>query len=252
MDYPFVHKEHRVYKNTTLHSVVVSFDFGKRGRDFFDEAFYDKLDAYMMQNFSLKVDHNLFDKGIRISNNKNGAVLMFFNGVLILSIDKSKYVSFEDSAMPQIHKLHEFVGQVLREQSLRGANIRKLNIWQLRDIKKGEEDKLIHDVMGHVFSDDLLSSSARKPLTEDEKGVLLDKFIWKEGTETVTVRLAFVKVKGIDNAYNLVLDLDLGIAPKDGLPLASLPGTLRERNGVLFDAYHWCVRDEIIKQMEEA
>jgi hypothetical protein len=68
----------------------------------------------------------------------------------------------------------------------------------------------------------------------------------------VTARIAFVKVNGKNDAYNLVLDTSIDITPENGLQLKGLTELLKERNNILFNAYHWCVREEVIKQMEEA
>ncbi|MBQ9356020.1 MAG: hypothetical protein IJT98_01840 [Prevotella sp.] len=252
MAYPFPVKEHRIYKNTTLNSVLVSFDYRHREKSFFDKEFYSRLDAYTSRNFSLTVEHSLSDKAFQIRNDKNGAVLLFFNGALLLAIDKDKYVSFNESAVSQIHKMKEFVSDVLCDKRVKRANIRKLNIWQVQDVEK-DADKVRDNIVSHVFSDELLSSYAEQPVGADEKGVF-KKYVWSEEdlSEKVTLRLAFVKVNGADNAYNLVMDTDLEIMPPGGLPLVGLTELLKERNHVLFNAYHWCVRNEVIKQMEEA
>lgn len=252
MAYPFPAKEHRIYKNTTLNSVFVSLDYRHRENSFFDKDFYSRLDAYTSKNFSLEVDHQLFDKAFQIRNDKNGAVLMFFNGILLLAIDKDRYVSFNDSAISQIHKMKGFVSDVLCEERVKRANIRKLNIWQVQDVKN-DASKILGDMVNHIFSKDLLASNAEQNVDADEKGII-KKYVWEEEelNEKVTVRIAFVKVSGKDDAYNLVLDTDLEIMPERGLPLNGLTELLKERNCVLFNAYHWCVREEVIKQMEEA
>ncbi len=252
MAYPFPAKEHRIYKNTTLNSVIVSLDYRHRENSFFDKDFYSRLDAYTSKNFSLIVDHQLFDKAFQIRNDKNGAVLMFFNGTLLFAIDKNRYVSFNDSAISQIHKMKGFVSDVLCEERVRRANIRKLNIWQVQDVKN-DTGKILDEMMTHIFTDVLISSDAEQLVDPEENGVI-KKYVWKEEerNEKVTVRIAFVKVNGKDDAYNLVLDTDLEIMPENGLTLDGLTELLKERNSVLFNAYHWCVREEVIKQMEEA
>ena len=252
MAYPFPVKEHRIYKNTTLSGVFVSLDYRHRENSFFDKEFYSRLDAYTSKNFSLTVDHQLFDKAFQIRNDKNGAVLMFFNGTLLLGLDKDRYVSFNDSAISQIHKMKLFVSDVLCEERVKRANIRKLNIWQVQDVKN-DAGKILGDMMTHIFSDALLTSKAEQHIEADEKGVIR-KYVWEEEelNEKVTVRIAFVKVNGKADAYNLVFDTDLEIMPERGLTLEGLTELLKERNSVLFNAYHWCVREEVIKQMQEA
>ncbi|UKK59641.1 hypothetical protein L6470_01090 [Prevotella communis] len=252
MAYPFPVKEHRIYKNTTLSGVFVSLDYRHRENSFFDKEFYSRLDAYTSKNFSLTVDHQLFDKAFQIRNDKNGAVLMFFNGTLLLGLDKDRYVSFNDSAISQIHKMKLFVSDVLCEERVKRANIRKLNIWQVQDVKN-DPNRILRDMMTHIFSDALLDSDAEQHIEAEEKGVI-KKYVWEEEelNEKVTVRIAFVKVNGKEDAYNLVFDTDLEIMPERGLTLEGLTELLKERNSVLFNAYHWCVREEVIKQMEEA
>ena len=252
MAYPFPVKEHRIYKNTTLDRVLVLFDYWHRENSFFNDDFFFRLDDYTSKNFSLKVDHQLYDRAFQIRNDKNGAVLMFFNGILLLEIDKDKYVSFDDSAIPQIHKMKDFVKNVLCDERVKRVNIRKLNIWQVQVVEKDATE--IRDlIINHIFSDALLTSDAEQPVDAEEKGVF-KKFVWKEEdlNETITMRLAFVKVNGKDDAYNLALDTDLEIMPEGGLQLEGLVERLKERNRVLFNAYHWCVREEVIKQIEEA
>ena len=252
MAYPFPAKEHRIYKNTTLNNVIVSFDYRHRENSFFDKEFYSRLDAYTSKNFSLTVDHQLYNKAFQIRNDKNGVALMFFNGALLSVIDKDRYVSFNDSAISQIQKMKEFVKNVLCEERVGRANIRKLNIWQVQDVDSDAE-KVRDNIMSHVFSDSLLTSDAELPIGADDKGIYR-KYAWEEReyNEKVTLRLAFVKVNGRDDAYNLVLDTDLEIMPEEGLTLDGLTDLLKERNNILFNAYHWCVRKEVIEQMEEA
>ena len=251
MAYPFPAKEYRIYKNTTLNSVVVSFDYRQREKSFFDEDFYSRLDVYTTKNFSLKVEHQLHERAFQIRNDKNGAVLMFFNGVLLLGVDREKYVSFNESAISQIHKMKDFVKEVLCEDRIKRVNIRKLNIWQIQDVD--DVDRVRDNIVSHIFSEALLNSDADIPIGPEEKGVFR-KLKWEEPdlNENVTLRLAFVKVNGKENAYNLVLDTDLEIMPEGGLKLEGLTDYLKGRNKVLFNAYHWCVRKEVIEQMEEA
>jgi uncharacterized protein (TIGR04255 family) len=252
MAYPFPAKEHCIYKNTTLNSVLVSFDYGRREESFFNEEFYSKLDAYTSKNFSLTVDHQLFDKPFQIRNDKNGTALIFFNGIMLSVVDKDRYVSFNDSAISQIHKMKEFVAEVLGDEKVNAASIRKLNIWQVQDVGN-DVDKVCENIMRHIFSSALLTSDAGQPIGGDEKGIY-KKYVWDGNTpdEKVTARIAFVKVNGKNDAYNLVLDTSIDITPENGLQLKGLTELLKERNNILFNAYHWCVREEVIKQMEEA
>ena len=252
MAYPFPAKEHRIYKNTTLNSVLVSFTYLHREKSFFNEEFYSRLDAYTSKNFSLTVEHNLFDKAFQIRNDKNGVALIFYNGVLLLAIDKDRYVSFNDSAVSQIHKMKDFVMDVLGDEKIERVCIRKLNIWQIKDVKK-DVNVVRDNIVNLIFTDELLTSDAAQPTSDGEQGVF-KKFIWSEEdlNEKVTMRLAFVKVNGTDDAFNLVLDTELEIMQQGGVRLEGLTELLKERNQVLFNAYHWCVRNEVIKQMEEA
>lgn len=251
MAYPFEPVEPRVYKHTTLNSVLIAMEYGKRERAFFDPAFYRRLDDYTEKKFSLKVNHDLDKRGIQIRNDKNGVALLFVNGVLMANIDRDHYVSFSDSALSQINKLKDFVSDVLNEDKVKCANIRKLNLWQVQDVKPDMVEKVRTEMMTQVFSEAFIKSDAHQKLASEEKGVLFDKYAWSEGDETVTVRLAFVPVNGKAGAFNLVMDMDLEIQPADGLPLDGLAEFMRQRNGILFNAFHWCVNKNIIKQMQE-
>lgn len=249
MAFPFQTIPHRIYKNTTLQNVVITFEYGKKESAFYNEEFYMRFDDFMKRRFGLIVKHTLVEQPFQIKNNKFDSVFYFENGKVMVFIPRKDYVSFEDTAIPHVHRLKEFLKEVVNLSHLQNFSIRKINIWQVVDVENDPQEYL-KNLKIHIFSEAFLNSTDTVRCSAEEENILFRKLSWSESDKVVTLRTAFVPTD-VSKSYNLVLDSEVYEKNEEGIALEGLIDCLKRRNEDLFNAYHWCVNKQIIKQMEE-
>ena len=240
---------HRIYKNTTLQNVVITFCLNPQGPDYYNASFYERLDKFTTDKFSLKVDHTLPDKPFQIHNSKLHSTFIFANGMVVTVLPREGYVSFQDTAMPQIRRMREYVQEVLSEDSVKRIYLRKLNVWQLVDVK-GDPNDVLDKLKPVLFSKALLSDTNHVAYDEAEQKVLFGKLGWEDGNEQLTIRTAFVPVKDQKASFNIVLDIEVLISETEGVALDGLSSKILEWNQHLFNAFQWSLNETVIKRME--
>ncbi|GEM_PF-6267807 len=240
---------HRIYKNTTLQNVVVTLDYGSRPSSFYDEDYGKRLNKFTTDKFSLTLKHGLPDQPFRVNNAKLGSSFIFTNGLVIAIMPRDRYVSFEDTALPMVRRMKEYVQEVIGDDRVLRVMIRKLNIWQVVDMKD-EPDAYLNTLKPVVFSDAFLNATNHAPYQKDEEGVLFEKLGWSESGVSLTVRSAFVKVPNKEAVYNLVLDLEVISGDEKFTKSDGMLRNMKDLNQYMFDAFLWCLNDDMIKQME--
>ena len=240
---------HRIYKNTTLQNVVVTLDYGSRPSSFYGEDYGKRMNKFTTDKFSLTVKHGLPERSFRVNNAKMGSSFIFTNGLVMAIMPRERYVSFEDTALPMVRRMKEYVQEVIGDDLVRQVMIRKLNIWQVVDMKEAPESYL-KTLKPVVFSDAFLKATNHIAYQKEEEDVLFEKLGWKESDIELTIRAAFVKVPGKETVYNLVLDLEIISDGERFTKTKDMLHSMKELNQSLFDAFLWSLNDDMIKQME--
>lgn len=250
MAWPFTEENnHRIYKNTTLQNVVIVFELEPQGTEFYNDSFYERLDKFTTDKFSLKVEHALFDNPFQIHNAKLHSFFQFANGMVAVILPREGYVSFEDTAMPQIRRMREYVNEVLLEQCVKRVHIRKLNIWQIVEIKE-DPQIVLNRLKPEIFSESFLTATNHLSYEPNEQNILFEKMGWTEGNENIIARAAYVPVKDRNAAFNIVLDIETSIGDQDAIVLEGMSTKLLNWNRHMFNVFQWSLNHETIKRME--
>lgn len=249
MGFPFEKIPHKVYKSSTLQNVLVTFWYDSLQNEEFNDAFYERLDAFTMGKFGLHVKLKFPDSVLQILNNKNKTRLVFGRDKVYVIMDCDGYVSFDDSAFPQAYHLKDFLKDVMLKKEAIRMSIRKINIWSV----DASMDEIVDEakIRRQIFSNAFLTCTDTAEMNVQEKQKMMDKFYWNDKDQTVRLQTAFIPVDEKSKIFNMVMDTEAVAEQARGISLSEMPNVLRDLNDTMFDAFNWAVNEEIIKKMEE-
>lgn len=249
MGFPFKKTPHKVYKSSTLQNVLVTFCYAPLQSEDFNDAFYERLDAFTMGKFGLQVERKFPQSALQILNNKNKTRLVFGRDKVYVILDCDGYVSFDDSAFPQAYHLKDFLKDVMLKKEAIRMSIRKINIWSVDASmdEKVDEEK----IRKQIFSNEFLTCTDKAGMDVQEEQKLMDKFCWKDKEQTVLLRTAFIPIDKTSKKFNMVMDTEAVTEQARNISLNEMPNVLRALNDTMFDAFNWAVNKEIINKMEE-
>lgn len=245
---PFGSATYRQFQNTFLASVMVGMNYPKvKG----DDSQKEKWGSFTRSLFSVEPLEGIFQGPIVINRSDNKLVYIFDADQARVLISGDGYQSFADSVISHAYKLKQFVLDVVGCDHPSQVSIRKIDIFQI------ETDKGMAPAEGavrrHFFSPDYVSYHNQIAELDDEEkrvpGML--KHQWSENDYLFTMRSAFVKVPKTENVYRLILDIDEQYTPKEGINFEKLDEELKKMNMDLFNAFIWCVSDNVISIMEK-
>ena len=257
MTLPFNKLEHhKVYKNTFLQCVYVILEYSCKSDNFFDDAFYDRLERYITEQFpGMDFDANKarHSKGnLGLENKKEGLRFELHNGRIIVIVDKRRYRSFVDSVIPLIYRLVVYLKEVIKVDSLNKVIEKKINLW-LADQNKPEEKEFNFNYLEDlILSDNIKSDKGnRVDRNADEHGQqLVWKNEWTKDEVGGKINLMVSRVHIANNSKRGCLVLDSDVCDMN-VSTDNLPKTLMDANGILYDVYHWAVSERVIKMMEK-
>lgn len=244
MAYPFKPVEHCIYKNTFLKDVRVAVAFpmidDKSASIELLQAFFDKFTGATINATDFFVKKNIL-----IYSNNHEIEYRFSLNYAEAKVSTPLYSSFE-SANSYWHLLMDYM-KALNVSQIDKLIVRKYSKFTF---KSDNSDLKIKDVMNVVFSDELMNkisqSTSFKDLNSFEKA-------WSEpsddGGSTFEVIFGFKKADTTikDDHLTLVTSVQMNNGP---IGLKEFMGRIEEYNIVLFRAFHWCVKEEIINSMK--
>lgn len=244
---PFGTATYRQFETTFLASVIVGMNFPKVQDA---TSLRESWGKFTWALFSVKPMEGIFEKPIVISRSDNKLGFVFENGRAQVHISGDGYQNFADSVIPHAYKLKQFVTEVVGVKAPTQLGIRKIDVFQIEtDNKKTVDEGAVRE---HFFSADYCElQEGCVNLDEEEKKILgMKKHQWTEGNNQLTLRSAFVKAAETENRYRLILDIDEQHSPQEGVNLDKLDEILKDMNMDLFNAYMWCVSDNVTRIMK--
>lgn len=244
---PFGTAIYRQYETTFLASVIVGMDFPPVQNT---ASCKDKWEKFALALFSIEPLDGIFERTIVINRNDNKLGFIFEKNRVQVRISGDGYQNYADSVIPHAYKLKEFVTEVAGAQFSSRLGIRKIDVFQIET----DESNLVDEeaIRNHFFSPTYCGlEEGMTELDEEEKKIQgMKKHQWTDDNYKLTIRSAFVKVPNTKNRYRLILDIDEQCTPLDGVNLDKLDETLKEMNNDLFNAFVWCVSDNVINIMK--
>ena len=244
---PFGAAVYKQYKTTFLASVIVGLKYSKVQDA---ESHKEQWDVYTRTMFNIPPLGGIFQKQLMINSNDERLSYVFNDFQTMVRIAGNGYQNFADTVIPQSYKLKQFVSDVVGSNKATSLGIRKVDVFQIEaDINKiGGEDS----VRRYFFSPEFINLDKPKAeLNEEERKMSnMIKYQWTEDDNTLTVRSVFLKDKNAENKYRLILDIDGQYTPIQGFELDQMEKILKEVNMDLYNAFMWCVNDNVKIIME--
>lgn len=244
MAYPFKKVPHCVYKNTFLKDVRMAVAFPAVSpsslkveplREFFQQFI----------GADIQIEDFLRNGYINIFSTDHFIDLKFSLSYAEVKISAQKYTSFE-LAKSYWQMLYDFLAAICID-SVSKLVLRKFNALYFKAESQYYD---VQSVMDEVFCDELMALMA----DVDKEGALnsIEKTQTFEDAKTNTLLTAVFGIKKSDTSEkNDHLTLVTTVESNQGpVPVGELPTCAEQYNQILFDAFHWCVKDSIIQNMK--
>lgn len=246
MAYPFKPVEHQFYRNTFLRDVRVVVEFDNVEAKNADVA---KLQAYFNQfhGAGLKAEDFLEKERISVFSDDHNVDLGFGLNYAGVKLSIPAYSTF-DAAIPFWDMLTGYL-EALGVKMVTKLMVRKYSALYF---KSDNADYDVRDVMNEVFCEELMELIPETAGT-DKSLSSLEKTWMAKDEESGTVFNAVFGIKKSDSVgksdhLTLVTSIET-----EGEPFSKeeIIGRAKLYNKTLFDAFHWCVKKEIINEMKE-
>lgn len=242
--------KYRQFKNTFLKSVMVEFSFDSFEGD--AQVLNERFKDYVQTAFNIPAVGNLLQGEHNITKKDMSLGFHFSNGQAGVRLDGQRYLTFSETAIPQVFKLRPFFNKVIETPRLNKISIRKINIWNFQASQKNTISE--NSIESLIFSKELISSLNSNELNEQEREIEgLKKSIFSDDSglkvEIKTVLLPPDKTNPKDNYHHLVLDITGTIENLDGFKVETMPEELMDLNSSLYYCFNWCVTPYVINLM---
>lgn len=243
MAYPFKSVEHHIYQNTFLKDVRVTVEFSPVNTDSVNK---NQLQAFFRNFNGAKIDVNDFlaKENISVISSNREVGFLFSLNYAEAKLSTPFYSTF-DSAIHFWQLLLDYVN-VMGVSQITEIVVRKYSEFSFRS---NNADFKIKDVMSKVFSGDLMDK-----IPQNTSFIGLNSFekTWTEKDEEsgTTFNVVFGFKRADTNVkydhLTLVTSVEMNNSP---VGLDVFLNKIKDYNAVLYNAFHWCVKEEIIKEM---
>lgn len=245
--FPFKQEKYRQYRNTFLQDVVVGFNFAASHVTKGEMSV--RFNDYVQRFFGVTNTVDLTTSVCNVSRKDLSLSFEFTDHSAIIHLNGQKYVSFSDTAIPQVFKIRDFFNKVVEVKTIDQAVIRKVNVF---NIKAGEQTLIDPTlVRKSLFSEELIAALSDSNLDDRERDIPnFLKCEYQEEDITITVRTALLPpTTSQDKFHHLLLDIMAVCAPSDGIKIEEVSDKLMDFNSIMYDCYHWCVSGQVMNVM---
>ena len=253
MAFPFDHKNHEVYPNTFLENTAVTL-FASDWNGVFSGNFDDLYPKFVERFFRLKKSVDQFKKDLEMSVTApdDGLSYIFNPNKARLSVDRKKYVSFVDNIMTELFPLKDFMYRVMERSVIENVQVRKLNILPIEAEDDNEIVENADNVYAFLFKKELIEYVKDQPIPDSAPWILsFRRANVDNGNVDISIRIGISKVRNRQKHYNVILDSSARCINHSPIEEGAVDGLLLNLNDCLFDAFHWCVKSEIVEMMRK-
>lgn len=249
MAFPFNGIEYKVYSKTFLRKVLVGITYTVDTDTLRDEKLQDRIGSFLKQRFELDLGPvDLDTQLVNLTNDELGVRYLLSKEYSSFIIDTKDYKSFQESVFPYISNLTFFARDVLGVRDFKSCFVRKLNVFSLE--KTGDESEGYENTQSIVFSSSFLETPSEDIDDHSSEYEIEKQLSWNSQELSVTTRYKHDQ-PDIQHIQHL-LDIEVVNSPAISQTIERLeePDVWKQMNQVLFNAFHWCVSDRIIRVME--
>lgn len=237
MEYPFAHKERKVYANTFLQNVLVEWYYTPVTGNLDQDC----IKHFLAEKFKIQIeDGKDLQYPIIVSSKAKDVQLFFDRDAFKLNVRVNLYKGFDSLIL-----LLESGFDYLKLNNIRDIHrclIRKIDVFPFQNVSGNNTSN--ETLLSKIFSKDLLegiSVSSNKAF----QSFWSKNFNREVDSENVNIKFGFQR-KQIEN--NMVLDFSVD-RNKD-ISIDMIEKNLLEMNQILYNAFHWSVNQDIIDIME--
>lgn len=245
MAFPFKEAECKLFKNTFLQSVIITYRFEKLDSELFDDAFERRMKDYLCGNFGLTIEKSIKNGPISITSSDKSVSYVLSDEFVAVKVNAKNYKSFGNSVIQYNDALKLFIRNVLQIESVVSLSLRKINIWPFRNDSEEEIDQ--NELWNKILSKDILQIAQ---VEEDSKFAGSRIFEGEDKDISVKIRLVPVNATEDGKQMNYVVDIETALSPTFGVELKRTREKLRNLNQKLYDAFIWAINPKIISLME--
>ena len=242
-DFEFNKVERKVYPRTFLSAVFVIFEYDKIGEP---DDLVPRVKQYIKDNFNLDVDLTGEDLnfGCSVDNDTAGFSYYFSRGSIGVKYFKGDYVSFTETMAPHVYRLITYVKNVLEMPSLSSAQIRKVNILNVKTTEGAQMHNF--NLETELLSENLrLNAEAASGYMDLENPKKLKGIA--DGNEfEINYGIQHGSLPNGDEFVGLLLE---EIITNSNVRLEDVDDKLREINEKLFDIFHWSISPNMLALM---
>lgn len=245
MAFPFKEAECKLFKNTFLQSVIITYRYEKVDSDSFDEAFERRMRDFLCGNFGLTIGKSIKNGPISITSSDKSVSYMLSDEFVAVKVNAKNYKSFGISVAQYEEVMKKFAKEVLQLKVISSLSLRKINIWPFENNSGQEVNQ--DEIWNKILSNDILQvakadSSSRFP------GARV--FVGNDMDLSVLIRLVPVDASADKKQINFVVDIETIHTSAMGVSLIGTKDKLNKLNQKLYNAFIWAVNPGIIKLME--
>lgn len=245
--FPFGSAKYKQYRNTFLQNVIITFTFNNAAEDLskLDDDFKDYIQTF----FGITPNCRLSEGLCSITKKDKSLSFAYAKDSVNVQISGQNYITFSETAIPNIFKLRDFFNKVVKIEKLNSISIRKINVWNFKNTNK--QEIRVEDLRDLVFSKKFLSALSTEHLDEIEKSIPhFSKCSYSEDEKTLTIRTALLPPTAKDDFHHLILDTTIDLHKSDKIKVDQLADSLMDLNSELFDCYHWCISKYVLNVMD--
>lgn len=246
---PFKNIVRKVYQYTFLRRVEVGITFAKGSVS--PQIYWKAVQAFLSKYFpsvgDAKMEADLIGS-LRITSSNKQIDFSFTDGAIGVTILHDAYNSYNESLLPAINILTDYLTNVVRVESVTSVSLTKLNCWPIQ-IQDGTKDYRL--VVKYIFNGDVAKGfAAIEDLPDNVKN---QPFKLSRETELPLGKDARLKGRiaiEFKNPLNFNVFLKCTTLTP-GMPTEEITSALSDLNDVQYGFYHDMVSSDIVELMEK-
>lgn len=241
MVYPFPSVPYKVYSKTFLKDVHLVFKYATVHPD---ETILAKVKNYYENSFRITTQNVDVADDINIKSKDELIWFDFKWDELAICMKSPMYQSFELTLEVMEYALGFF-------KAIGIVDVEKVVFYKFNELSYNlAKDVAVSEIMEQIFSKELLENMSSEDI-DTQKGLSRWEKIVKypDNTSSFTIEFGFNRNAKDSNTGSLTLKTQIE-SNLSSLPIDDIENLLREYNQILDNAFHWCVRPDIINKME--
>jgi len=200
----------------------------------------------------LEYQNNFFDKGIFVHADNAGRVNLELNtDNSYVSIERSKYVNFVESALPLVTLPKLFVFSVLNIKMLNNLAIRKINLFPFGATNDQQVKDAVQNVYESLLSPYFNNLEIQKQI-EDPQYVtpVLERQVQSD-IYRFQFKTGIYADKTLKGRYYLIFDSSVQFNKAMRIQEGTIDRKLIELNDRMYDIFHWSVSNKVLDLMNK-